>query len=117
MLDNTNIGNIHADIISIFQNDKGTPFSCVLISQYVIYVLYVCVVHYTRFLRSYVEYRFVSPGADEDDVIGPEGMEKFCEDIGVEPENVRLASHHVRSPLVRCPSCTRHLGTPSSSHH
>ena len=21
-------------------------------------------------------------------VIGPEGMEKFCEDIGVEPENV-----------------------------
>ena len=43
-------------------------------------------------LRSYVEYRFVSPGADEDDVIGPEGMEKFCEDIGVEPENVRLAS-------------------------
>lgn len=25
--------------------------------------------------------------ADED-VIGPEGMEKFCEDIGVEPENV-----------------------------
>ena len=26
-------------------------------------------------------------GLDED-VIGPEGMEKFCEDIGVEPENV-----------------------------
>lgn len=26
-------------------------------------------------------------GADED-VIGPEGMEKFCEDIGVEPENI-----------------------------
>ncbi|XP_014680034.1 PREDICTED: DCN1-like protein 5, partial [Priapulus caudatus] len=25
--------------------------------------------------------------ADED-VIGPEGMEKFCEDIGVEPENI-----------------------------
>ena len=24
-----------------------------------------------------------------DDVVGPEGMEKFCEDIGVEPENVR----------------------------
>lgn len=23
-----------------------------------------------------------------DDVVGPEGMEKFCEDIGVEPENV-----------------------------
>lgn len=23
-----------------------------------------------------------------DDVIGPEGMEKFCEDIGVEPENI-----------------------------
>ena len=28
-------------------------------------------------------------GPDED-VIGPEGMEKFCEDIGVEPENVRI---------------------------
>lgn len=24
-----------------------------------------------------------------DDIVGPEGMEKFCEDIGVEPENVR----------------------------
>lgn len=24
-----------------------------------------------------------------DDVVGPEGMEKFCEDIGVEPENVK----------------------------
>ncbi|KAM9295305.1 DCN1-like protein 4 isoform 3-T3 [Morus bassanus] len=23
-----------------------------------------------------------------DDIVGPEGMEKFCEDIGVEPENV-----------------------------
>ncbi|XP_064419007.1 DCN1-like protein 4 isoform X1 [Latimeria chalumnae] len=26
--------------------------------------------------------------AGNDDVIGPEGMEKFCEDIGVEPENI-----------------------------
>ncbi|PNJ19865.1 DCUN1D4 isoform 10 [Pongo abelii] len=25
--------------------------------------------------------------AGADDVVGPEGMEKFCEDIGVEPEN------------------------------
>lgn len=24
--------------------------------------------------------------------MGPEGMEKFCEDIGVEPENVRSFS-------------------------
>jgi len=24
----------------------------------------------------------------DDDVMGPEGMEKFCEDIGVEPENI-----------------------------
>lgn len=31
--------------------------------------------------------RFI-PGTD--DVVGPEGMEKFCEDIGVEPENVSL---------------------------
>jgi DCN1-like protein 4/5 len=28
--------------------------------------------------------------ADHNDVIGPEGMEKFCEDIGVEPENVLM---------------------------
>lgn len=26
--------------------------------------------------------------AGPDEVVGPEGMEKFCEDIGVEPENV-----------------------------
>ncbi|XP_031777984.1 DCN1-like protein 5 isoform X7 [Nasonia vitripennis] len=26
--------------------------------------------------------------ADDPDTLGPEGMEKFCEDIGVEPENV-----------------------------
>uniref|UniRef100_A0A2I2YIC6 Defective in cullin neddylation 1 domain containing 4 n=1 Tax=Gorilla gorilla gorilla TaxID=9595 RepID=A0A2I2YIC6_GORGO len=26
--------------------------------------------------------------AGTDDVVGPEGMEKFCEDIGVEPENM-----------------------------
>lgn len=26
--------------------------------------------------------------AGPDDVVGPEAMEKFCEDIGVEPENV-----------------------------
>lgn len=25
---------------------------------------------------------------DDHDTLGPEGMEKFCEDIGVEPENV-----------------------------
>ena len=33
----------------------------------------------------------VSPDADED-TLGPEGMEKFCEDIGVEPENVGLCT-------------------------
>lgn len=26
--------------------------------------------------------------SDDPDTLGPEGMEKFCEDIGVEPENV-----------------------------
>ncbi|KAM3868869.1 DCN1-like protein 5 [Diretmus argenteus] len=26
--------------------------------------------------------------AGQDEVVGPEGMEKFCEDIGVEPENI-----------------------------
>jgi len=30
----------------------------------------------------------VFPGDEQNDVIDPEGMEKFCEDIGVEPENV-----------------------------
>ncbi|XP_063242562.1 DCN1-like protein 5 isoform X2 [Bacillus rossius redtenbacheri] len=31
-------------------------------------------------------HEYTSP--DEPDVLGPEGMEKFCEDIAVEPENV-----------------------------
>lgn len=31
---------------------------------------------------------FVFGSEGPDDVVGPEGMEKFCEDIGVEPENV-----------------------------
>lgn len=26
-----------------------------------------------------------------DEIVGPEGMEKFCEDIGVEPENVSFS--------------------------
>uniref|UniRef100_A0A8C9UK10 Defective in cullin neddylation protein 1-like protein n=1 Tax=Spermophilus dauricus TaxID=99837 RepID=A0A8C9UK10_SPEDA len=30
--------------------------------------------------------------AGPDEVVGPEGMEKFCEDIGVEPENVCFIS-------------------------
>lgn len=30
--------------------------------------------------------------AGPDAVVGPEAMEKFCEDIGVEPENVRALS-------------------------
>lgn len=33
--------------------------------------------------------RSLSICSGTDDVVGPEGMEKFCEDIGVEPENVR----------------------------
>ncbi|XP_045204486.1 DCN1-like protein 5 [Mercenaria mercenaria] len=28
----------------------------------------------------------------DEDVLGPEGMEKFCEDIGVEPENIVMLS-------------------------
>ncbi|MGH0138664.1 UNVERIFIED_CONTAM: hypothetical protein FKN15_031920 [Acipenser sinensis] len=34
------------------------------------------------------EFRYNHCIAGSDDVVGPEGMEKFCEDIGVEPENV-----------------------------
>lgn len=30
----------------------------------------------------------MTPLSGPDEVVGPEGMEKFCEDIGVEPENV-----------------------------
>ena len=31
--------------------------------------------------------------ATDDNCLGPEGMEKFCEDIGVEPENVSENCH------------------------
>uniref|UniRef100_A0A2R8MVN8 Uncharacterized protein n=1 Tax=Callithrix jacchus TaxID=9483 RepID=A0A2R8MVN8_CALJA len=34
--------------------------------------------------------------AGTDDVVGPEGMEKFCEDIGVEPENVAYQCRMMR---------------------
>lgn len=33
--------------------------------------------------------------AGPDKVVGPEAMEKFCEDIGVEPENVSPFSSHL----------------------
>ncbi|KAK6308891.1 DCN1-like protein 4 isoform X1 [Coregonus clupeaformis] len=39
-----------------------------------------------RCLEWFYEYAGETQGCD--DVVGPEGMEKFCEDIGVEPENV-----------------------------
>lgn len=29
-------------------------------------------------------------GQDEPDTIGPEGVEKLCKDLGVEPEDVRI---------------------------
>lgn len=35
-----------------------------------------------------ISFWFVFGSEGPDDVVGPEGMEKFCEDIGVEPENV-----------------------------
>lgn len=37
--------------------------------------------------------------AGTDDIVGPEGMEKFCEDIGVEPENVSSES------IKKCLNC------------
>lgn len=40
----------------------------------------------TKHRRDVVHVYLVKLGCD--DVVGPEGMEKFCEDIGVEPENV-----------------------------
>ena len=57
----------------------------------------------------------VSPDADED-TLGPEGMEKFCEDIGVEPENVGLCTYlngdgrqlalWISDQVQRKPGCT-----------
>lgn len=42
-----------------------------------------------------------------DDVVGPEGMEKFCEDIGVEPENVSSFSFSILEYLHKsCSSVT-----------
>lgn len=39
----------------------------------------------------YLSFFIRSGHTDKDEeVIGPDGMEKFCEDIGVEPENVSL---------------------------
>jgi len=29
-------------------------------------------------------------GQDEPDTIGPEGVEKLCKDLGVDPEDVRI---------------------------
>ena len=29
-------------------------------------------------------------GKDEPDTIGPEGIEKLCKDLGVDPEDVRI---------------------------
>lgn len=49
-------------------------------------VSYINVTCYTRHYTSVVHTCLSKIGCD--DVVGPEGMEKFCEDIGVEPENV-----------------------------
>jgi len=38
--------------------------------------------------------------AGPDHVLGPEGMEKFCEDIGVEPENVSVSPLSSRRPAA-----------------
>ena len=34
-------------------------------------------------------------GQDEPDTIGPEGVEKLCKDLGVEPEDVRILNNFV----------------------
>lgn len=33
----------------------------------------------------------MSTAQDEPDTIGPEGVEKLCKDLGVEPEDVRMS--------------------------
>ena len=45
-------------------------------------------------------------GQDEPDTIGPEGVEKLCKDLGVDPEDVRTffaLSPHPLLPLVLMP--------------
>lgn len=43
----------------------------------------------TLLRECYLDFSLVSFGFEgPDEVVGPEGIEKFCEDIGVEPENV-----------------------------
>lgn len=45
-----------------------------------------CIVLFINLVKYF--FFIVYLGTNDPDVIGPEGMEKFCEDIGVEPENV-----------------------------
>ena len=53
-----------------------------------IYINYYIIVFFFLFLDA------------NEDVIGPEGMEKFCEDIGVEPENVSQLEVHETNYVI-----------------
>ena len=53
-------------------------------------------------------YYFIFLGPD-DDSIGPEGMEKFCEDIGVEPENVGADVHGTCTWMHACIHAHTHI--------
>ena len=41
-------------------------------------------------------------GQDEPDTIGPEGVEKLCKDLGVDPEDVRTFFSLTLLPLFAC---------------
>ena len=48
-----------------------------------------CIIIYTALLLTgTVRHGMLFTEPDAESTLGPEGMEKFCEDLGVEPENV-----------------------------
>ena len=44
----------------------------------------------------------MSTAQDEPDTIGPEGVEKLCKDLGVEPEDVRMSYLFITLPTGNC---------------
>ena len=54
-------------------------------------------------------------GQDEPDTIGPEGVEKLCKDLGVDPEDVRYSCGHVEK--CTCSENYRHSTVLSDNWH
>ena len=66
------------DFLKIFFN---------LFSDWLIFHHEVSQLMLTVFTENFIN-EYIYAATEKSDIIGPEGMEKFCEDIGVEPENV-----------------------------